>query len=341
MEIIEPLLKELALPFRVSPLGQSFKKKSIYKVSIGSGAIKVLMWSQMHGNETTGTKALFDLFKFLSSNDTIAKQILKACTLVFIPMLNPDGAAAYTRVNAQGIDLNRDAIALEAEESRLLRKTLQQEQPEYCFNLHDQRIIFSIGDKNLPASISFLAPSIDKERTLTSGRKMTMAVIAAMYNVLKNHLPNQIGRYTDEFYPTATGDNFEKAGHHTILIEAGHFKDDYDREVVRKLNFIALLSGITYIANTSEFNNFKTYFTIPNNEKKYLDLIYKNIILSEENKMIDVGVMYKEVLVDQKIIFTPEIKYITDLSAYNANQIIDKKGELFKNKEALLRLFDK
>lgn len=337
---IEPILKSLPSQFDVQQIGRSHKKIPIYKVAIGEGKTKILIWSQMHGNESTGTKAVFDLFKWLTDADSKAiSQILKKCTLVFITMLNPDGAEAYTRVNAQNIDLNRDAVDLIASESKLLQSVLKEINPKFCFNLHDQRTIFSINKK--PATISFLAPSEEESRKVTRGRKITMAVISHMFKRLEPLIPGQIGRYTDEFYPTATGDNFQKAGYHTILIEAGHFNDDYNREIVRKLNFIALLSGITYIANETKFDDFETYFNIPNNEKKYLDVIYKNIILSEDNKMIDVGVVFKEVLVDHEITFTPEIIYTTDLSAYNANQIIDKKGELFKNKETLLLLFDK
>ena len=64
---IEPLLKELKIPFQVSNIGISFNKLPINKVCIGTGEIKVLIWSQMHGNESTGTKALCDLFKVLTS----------------------------------------------------------------------------------------------------------------------------------------------------------------------------------------------------------------------------------------------------------------------------------
>ncbi|HBK72334.1 MAG TPA: zinc carboxypeptidase [Flavobacteriaceae bacterium] len=337
---IEPILKNLPNQFNVQEIGHSHKGVPIYKINIGEGETKILIWTQMHGNESTGTKAVFDLFQWLVNADSkVISQLLKACTLVFVPMLNPDGAEAYTRVNAQNIDLNRDAVDLIAPESKLLNAVLKGVNPKFCFNLHDQRTIFSIDKK--PASISFLAPSEEESRTVTRGREITMAVISHMFETLNPLIPGQIGRYTDEFYPTATGDNFQKAGHHTILIEAGHFNDDYDREVVRQLNFIALLSGITFIAYEIEFNNFETYFTIPNNEKKYLDIIYKNIILSEENRMIDVGVTFKEVLTNGKITFIPEIKYVTDLSVYNANQIIDKKGELFKNKASLFQLLDK
>jgi len=322
---IEPILQQLAAPFQVVQLGLSFEKRPIYKVTIGSGAVKVLLWSQMHGNEATGTKALFDLFKFLKSDSqkVFVDEILTKCTLVFIPMLNPDGAEAYTRVNAQNIDLNRDAVALKALESNLLRKVLTAEKPQFCFNLHDQRTIFSVGLQKLPATLSFLAPSIDEERTLTAGRKTTMAVIAFMYETLKNHIPKQIGRYTDEFYPTATGDNFQKLGHHTILIEAGHFKDDYQREKVRSFNFLALLVGLQCIARGVELDIYKAYFEIPNNEKKYLDSIYKNVNLAGATGKVDVGILFKEELIDGEIAFIPTVSSQGDLSNFNANTKID------------------
>ena len=335
---IEPIIKNLSDKFFKEIIGHSYKGIPIYKITAGNGPTKILLWSQMHGNESTGTKALFDFFKWLNKDDIIVKTILEKCTMVFLPMLNPDGAEAYTRVNAQDIDLNRDAVDVVAPESKLLQLVLKEVTPEFCFNLHDQRTIFNVGDK--PATISFLAPSEEESRQVTEGRKITMSVISTMYSVLKQVIPNQIGRYTDEFYPTATGDNFQKAGHNTILIEAGHYQDDYNREEVRKFNFICLVVGIHFIATQKEYSNYESYFEIPNNEKKYLDIIYKNIVLQGEDNMIDVGVLFKETLENNKIVFKPTIDLIEDLSDYNANTIINKKGEVFKTKELLTKLFD-
>ena len=39
-----------------------------------------------------------------------------------------------------------------------------------------------------------------------------MDVIVAMNDLLQQMIPNHVGLYTDEFYPTATGDNFQKLG---------------------------------------------------------------------------------------------------------------------------------
>lgn len=87
----------------------------IYSFSVGRGSEKVLLWTQMHGNEPTATGAVFDIFNFLNNPGPFtgfADSLLDKFQLMFIPMLNPDGALLYRRTNAMDIDLNRDARAL-------------------------------------------------------------------------------------------------------------------------------------------------------------------------------------------------------------------------------------
>ncbi|WP_298764027.1 M14 metallopeptidase family protein [uncultured Polaribacter sp.] len=284
--------------FDVQQIGVSEYDRPIYQLKIGTGQKKILLWSQMHGNESTGTRALFDLFNcFLNDNATELKTILDNCTLVFIPMLNPDGAEVYTRVNGNNIDLNRDAVAKTAKESKLLRSVLESFNPQFCFNLHDQRTIFNVEGTKNPATISFLAPSEEITRKITAGRKQTMNVIIAMNNMLQKIIPNHVGRYTDEFYPTATGDNFQKLGYNTILIESGHYKEDYNREESRKYTFYSILQGLSYIANTSDFSTYKDYFNIPNNSKDFYDVIHR---FSDSSK--DVAFQYKDEILENKLV---------------------------------------
>lgn len=273
---IEPLFKNYTSIFEIQQLGFSELQKPIMQLKIGNGGKRILLWSQMHGNESTGTKAFFDLFNCFSNNATEFSSILENCTLLFIPMLNPDGAEVYTRVNANNIDLNRDAVERVAIESKLLRKTLEDFNPHFCFNLHDQRTIFGVEGTKNTATISFLAPSEEVSRTITKGRIQTMNVIVAMNELLQQIIPNFIGRYTDEFYPTATGDNFQKLGYNTILIESGHYPDDYSREYSREFTFYAILQGLFHIATNTKFNSYQGYFEIPNNEKMFFDVIHRN-----------------------------------------------------------------
>ena len=328
---IKPLIDNLSSIFKKEVIGYSENGIEIYKISIGKGEKKVLSWSQMHGNESTGTKALFDLFNFLENPPlkliAIVNLILTNCTLEFIVLLNPDGAINFTRENENGIDLNRDAVERIAIESNILRNTLDKFKPNFCFNLHDQRSIFNVEGTQNPATISFLAPSEDLERTLTEGRKETMSVIVAMNNLLQQIIPNQIGRYTDEFYPTATGDNFQKLGYNTILIEAGHYKNDLDRDITRKFNFYALFEGLYYIASTSNFKQYKPYFDIPNNDTKFLDIIYKKLKISLNNTLIieDIGIQYKFKVENNKLIKYKCIENRGELSSFYTYNLINAK----------------
>jgi len=310
---IKPLLGELSVDFEISQIGLSINKTPIHKIQMGRGSVKVLIWTQMHGNESTGTKALFDLFnlfKETSDESSVQNKILSQCTITCIPMLNPDGAEAYTRVNAADVDLNRDAVDLKSPESQLLRAVIEEVKPDYCFNLHDQRTIFTVGDTLEPATLSFLAPSVDVSRKITQGRKETMRVIVAM---------NQIAQQ---------------------LIEAGHAKDDYLRDEVRYYNFVALLSGLSYLSEDVVYSH-ETYFEIPNNTKNYLDIIYRNIFIEGELATIDVGVLFKEKLINDKVVFNPEIEVVGDLSGYGANEIIDNEGFKVSDRSSLKKIIKK
>jgi len=332
---ITPHLTALNDLFTVEKIGESFEGRAINKVVFGRGQIKIFLWTQMHGNESTGTRAFLDLIAFFTKPEAeadLANYILEAATIYCIPILNPDGAVAYTRVNAQGIDLNRDVIDKKAKESKLLQDWLKRIKPDFCFNLHDQRTIFSVAPHNKTATLSFLAPSIDEKRSLNQGRKETMTVIAAMNDLLQQFIPGQIGRYTDEFYPTATGDNFQKMGHNTILIESGHAKGDYNRYISREATFIALLEGLRCIAAGLGADNHWSYLRIPNNEKKYLDVIFKNVSIA--GIKTDIGVLFIEELVQEKVCFRPSIDQMKDLGDYNADEIINGKNLEFANKNA-------
>ncbi|MCF6213446.1 MAG: zinc carboxypeptidase [Flavobacteriaceae bacterium] len=339
---ILPLLNKYKSVFKIEEIGLSYLKLPIHTITLGSGPTKVLMWSQMHGNEATATKVIFDLLNLFNSKDIPDKiaAILEQCTVMIIPILNPDGAKAYTRVNAQQIDLNRDAVALEAVESQLLRQTLNSFKPHYCFNLHDQRNIYSVGKTQEPATISFLAPSTEITRKITPERLKAMAVIVEMYKALYADIPKNISRYNDEFYPNATGDNFQKEGYCTILIEAGHFLDDYNREQVRYFYFKALLTGLRVIASKNQIDKEENYNKIPENDSLYLDCIFNNVNLLQEGlyQNVSVGILFLEEIKNNKLTRVPSIEKIGCLANYGANTVKNLKGIKISSVNELFRL---
>ena len=274
LEHIEPLI----LKHQAEIIGESALGKPIYKLQFGAGKIKILMWSQMHGNEGTTTKALFDFINFLHSNTKESKYILDNFTFCMLPMINPDGAKLYTRENANEIDLNRDAQNLSQPESVVLRKEFEAFQPNYCYNLHDQRTIYGVGEAGNSATISFLAPAFNQNRDVNEVRIKAMNVIVAMNKTLQQLIPNQVGRFDDSFNLNCVGDTFQYLNAPTILFEAGHFAGDYEREITRKYIFIALLSGAMFLyENDIVLNEIDNYLKIPQNKVVFYEFVYKNV----------------------------------------------------------------
>lgn len=327
---IEPLLENLPPTFKINTVGKSVNGENIHSVTIGNGEKKVLMWSQMHGNESTTTKALFDFFNILSYSNTFSGIILNNCTLEVIPILNPDGALTYKRFNANGIDLNRDAQDLSQPESVVLRKCFESFQPDFCFNLHGQRTIFSAGVTDNPATISFLAPAQDTTSSLTHNRTIAMEIIGVMNTMLQKQIPNQIGVYDDVFNINCVGDTFQSLNVPTILVEAGHYKHDYARAMTREYIFQSLITSLEYIAlNNIIGNNYKPYFDIPKNENNFFDIIIRNATVSLENKKqhLDIGILYEERLVGDSIDFIPIVDKISDLSNYYGHKEINANND--------------
>jgi hypothetical protein len=317
-----------------STIGYSVENRPIYSLSYGHGPIKVLLWSQMHGNESTTTKALFDCFNLFETNNKIPNSILKACTLFVIPVLNPDGAERYTRVNANEVDLNRDAQALSQPESKVLRRIYDNFKPDDCFNLHGQRTIFGSGNLGVSATLSFLSPAQDEERSLTLNRKKAMAIISEINESLQEEIPNGIGRYDDGFNLNCVGDTFQNFGVPTILYEAGHYLSDYNREEVRRYIFIAILKGLEVISTGVEDYSYKDYFNIPENTKSFYDIVIRNAKLSnKDSKLFDIAIQYKEVLNVDSISFKPVVESISKLDSFYGHKEIDAKGDLVRNVE--------
>lgn len=324
LDTILPLLESLKNHFEIIEIGNSVQSRPIHQVKIGSGKTKILMWSQMHGNESTTTKGLFDFFNFLKSNNEIANRIKSDYTLLCIPMLNPDGAFLYTRENANKVDLNRDAFDATQPEMQLLKQVYSDFKPDYCYNLHDQRTIFGTEGFNLPATVSFLSPAFDESRAFNEVRLKAIRIINKMNKTLQSYIPNQVGRFDDSYNINCTGDFFTTQKTPTILFEAGHFADDYGRDLVRKFIFIALLSSfhVNY-ENVIVDKDLDDYLNIPQNNKCFYDFIYKNVKIIDNNveKIINFAAQYSEEIENGQLKFIAKIVNVNDLQKNSKGHI--------------------
>lgn len=230
--------------------GRSFEGRAIHLLTLGTGPKRVLLWSQMHGDEPSATPALLDLADWLISHrdEPAAQAILAGTTLYLVPMLNPDGSERYERRNAQGIDVNRDALSLATPEGRLLKSLRDRFEPLLGFNLHDQDRRTAVGETGRRASISLLAVAGDAQGSLSPGRARAKRVCALLIAALSPFVPGGVARYDEDWSPRAFGDNLTKWGTPVVLIESGAVPEDGRPEDLTRLNFVGLLAALEALA---------------------------------------------------------------------------------------------
>lgn len=279
---LEALLRDLA---KIHPdlvleeVGRSVKKRPIYRMTLGNGPRKVLLWSQMHGDEPSATPALLDLAHYLLKNrqQPEVARLLSELTLLMVPMLNPDGAEAYTRRNSQGIDINRDALNLATPEGRLLKRLRDEAQPILGFNLHDQNRRRTVGTSRVLAANAVLAVVGDEAKTLTPGRVLAKRAAVAIAAALDPFAPGGLARFDDTFSPRSFGDNLTAWGTPVVLIESGGVAPGASLEELTRLNFLALGAVLDELAADSlARRDPDAYDKIPeNNVDVYSDVLLR------------------------------------------------------------------
>jgi hypothetical protein len=225
-------------------IGRSFEGRPIHMITLGHGPRKVLLWSQMHGDEPSATPALLDIAHVLLSraDEPAAAAILDGLTLLMIPMLNPDGSEIYERRNSQAIDINRDALHLATPEGRLLKRIRDRYQPMLGFNLHDQNWRMTVGDTGVLATTSVLGVAGDEAGTATPGRLLAKRACSAIVQTLDPFIPGGVARFDEDWNPRAFGDNITAWGTPVVLIESGGLPPGRDITDLTRLNFVAILT---------------------------------------------------------------------------------------------------
>tara|TARA_R110001592_G_scaffold162584_2_gene395919 strand:- start:45157 stop:46308 length:1152 start_codon:yes stop_codon:yes gene_type:complete len=286
--------------FELEKFGESEEKRPLYAVKWGKGKIKIVLWSQMHGNEATATLSIIDIIEFFHhrfiENDEELKELSTTISIVFIPMLNPDGAQLFTRRNARLVDMNRDAIKQQSSEMRAFFELINRLNPDWAFNLHDQRTIFSVGSHRNCATLSYLAPSPDFARSKSKSRIKTMQLIAGMHQKTESLLSGHFGKYSDEFYPRAVGDNLMAANIPCVLLEAGTFPNDPKRTRARQLIFHNLIHAFSLISDGSYLRySIEEYDAIPENEQLLRDMVFRDV--NYHGQICDIALQEQQVVI--------------------------------------------
>ncbi|CAN5460721.1 hypothetical protein BH09SUM1_BH09SUM1_24130 [soil metagenome] len=249
-EFLQELVKYATFDLGLSHIGESEEGRTLHTLRFGRGKRRVMLWARQHGDESDCTAGLAMVLHelILRCDEPPYALILDKLELGVFPMVNPDGVARFTRRNAQGIDINRDAVARATPEGRAILAVAKSFNPEYCFNLHDMNPRKSCEGKNLVA-IAFQAGPFEQRDIDNPVRLKAKKICGIMAEEARPFAPENIARYTADYMHRAFGDSMMRMGVSSILIEAGGWREeDGGDDFVRKIFALTLLRGLHAIA---------------------------------------------------------------------------------------------
>lgn len=160
--------------------GESVEGRPLYSATVGDGPRKLMIVTQQHGDEPTGTEAAMYLLEWLSGDSEAAQALREQVTLTVMPRVNPDGFDRWEglvageldpettlnpRRNSEDIDLNRTWDSSEiidaslVPETTAVRQVIEAFQPELILDYHNQNnYINEFGELE---TISILWPTND------------------------------------------------------------------------------------------------------------------------------------------------------------------------------------
>lgn len=89
----------------IETIGYSSKGRAITAYTFGSGVTSAVYTGAIHGNEVS-TRSL--MLRWIDELEANARSIPEGTSVVVVPMINPDGIAAGSRVSGANVDLNRN-----------------------------------------------------------------------------------------------------------------------------------------------------------------------------------------------------------------------------------------
>ena len=132
---------------RTDVLGTSLDGRSIDRIRLGDGPLKVWLYARQHPGETMAEWWMEGaLERLVDPHDPVARRLRALCSFHIVPNMNPDGSArGHLRTNACGANLNREWAEPSAERSPevlCVRDAMDASGVDFAMDVH--------GDEALP-----------------------------------------------------------------------------------------------------------------------------------------------------------------------------------------------
>lgn len=297
VETLSRLHRDHPADFHLCPLSTSVEGRPIHRVDVGRGPTRVVLWSQMHGDEPTHTVVLLELLNALfgPANPDWAQLILSQLSLTMVPMLNPDGAVRWSRFNAQAIDVNRDARRLATPEGMALHRLISEDHFDFAFNLHNQNRQMTVDGVHL-ASVSLLVPPLDDEDTETPWVRRAKCVAGQFVRAIRPYCGPLISRYDAGYMPRCFGEWVQSQRVSTLLVEAGGVPPNANVIWLQRVHFCGLAAALHAIAaHQLDDENLSDYLALPrSSSERAFDLLIRDIQVKHTSGVsaLDLGINF-------------------------------------------------
>jgi hypothetical protein len=144
------LSRSVGVKAAVLPIGQSQQGQALEALVLtrgegtdpaalrATGLPTVLLIGQQHGDEPAGSEALLVIARELAQG--LLQPVLEKINVVIVPRANPDGAASQQHTTANGLDMSRDQLLLNAPETQALARLKSDYQPTVVLDAHEYTV---------------------------------------------------------------------------------------------------------------------------------------------------------------------------------------------------------
>ena len=147
-EFLEQLAGETAMT--LAEAGRTVQDRPIWRCDLGAGSSTMVIVCLQHGNEPASREGALALLRDLAySEEPEVAAYLANHRLVVVPNVNADKLGA-DRLNANGVNLNRDWVQLTQPETRAIRSAIRDAAPAVVVDAHEY---FATGQDWWPSPV--------------------------------------------------------------------------------------------------------------------------------------------------------------------------------------------